>query len=139
MNKREAVKIRSRLEKERKRLQVELEELIVSSLPDSDGGRIPAEIGTEADESTELEKRVVTTNRLKASLFEVERAIEKMDLGTYGLCEKCKKAISPARLGVLPQATLCLECKHKVKVDTGSVRTNEYWTAAMPFYNSSSD
>ncbi len=139
MNKREAMKIRSRLEQEKQRLQAELEELIVGSLPDSDGGRIPSEIGIEADESTELEKRLATTSRLKASLYEVEKAIEKMDLGTYGLCEKCKKAISPARLEVLPQAALCLECKHKVRVGTGSDRGSEYSTAIVSFYNSSSE
>jgi DnaK suppressor protein len=132
-------KIRTRLENEKKRIQSELEQLIMGSLPGSDGGRIPTEIGMEADESTELEKRVATASRLKASLYEVEQAIEKLDLGTYGLCEKCKKAISPARLEVLPQAALCLECKHKTKPEKVLSGANEYWNTVMPFYDSSSN
>jgi RNA polymerase-binding transcription factor DksA len=61
-----------------------------------------------------------------------------MDLG-LGLCERCKKEINPARLEALPQATLCLDCKHKLKPDKGLSRVNEYWNEVMPFYNSLND
>ena len=42
-----------------------------------------------------------------------ERAIERMDAGTYGACESCGQAIGKARLQAFPRATLCVTCKQR--------------------------
>lgn len=42
-----------------------------------------------------------------------ERAIERMDAGTYGVCESCGQAIGKARLQAFPRATLCVTCKQR--------------------------
>jgi DnaK suppressor protein len=65
----------------------------------------------EATETLELEKRLTLENRTRQSLAIVERAIEKIGQGTYGLCDNCGKPIDPERMKALPQATLCLNCK----------------------------
>lgn len=44
-------------------------------------------------------------------IAEVERAIEKIDNTTYGICEGCGEPISLTRLQFLPFATHCIECK----------------------------
>lgn len=69
----------------------------------------------EATESMELEKRLVLENRLQNMLAEVERALVKLDGGTYGVCDICGSTIDPARMDALPQAILCLNCRQKVK------------------------
>ena len=69
----------------------------------------------EATESMELEKRLALENRLNSLLAEVERALQKLDTGTYGYCDICNTAIDPARMEALPQAILCLSCRQKVK------------------------
>jgi DnaK suppressor protein len=43
--------------------------------------------------------------------IQVERALERLDLGTYGQCEVCRKPISPERLEAFPAATCCVSCK----------------------------
>jgi RNA polymerase-binding transcription factor DksA len=63
----------------------------------------------------ELEKRLALENRLRSLLAEVDRAIQKLDSGTYGMCDMCNTAIDPARLEALPQAILCLSCRQKAK------------------------
>jgi DnaK suppressor protein len=108
--------IRARLEAEKKRIQDELAQL-VSSHP-ADERREGSPFGKreeEATESMELEKRLALENRLKALLAEVERAIQKMDSGTYGVCDVCNVAIDPARMEALPQAILCMSCRQKMK------------------------
>jgi RNA polymerase-binding transcription factor DksA len=40
----------------------------------------------------------------------VERAIERIDAGTWGTCARCDEKIEPARLEALPVAALCLSC-----------------------------
>ena len=50
-----------------------------------------------------------TTNRKK----QCEKAFEKLQKGTYGICEDCHKEINPERLEVVPEATLCISCQSK--------------------------
>ena len=44
-------------------------------------------------------------------LSSIEKALEQMRDGTYGLCEHCNKKIPLARLKALPYATTCIECQ----------------------------
>ena len=46
-------------------------------------------------------------------LAQSEKAIERMDAGTYGVCESCGQAIGKARLQAFPRATLCVPCKQR--------------------------
>jgi DnaK suppressor protein len=47
---------------------------------------------------------------LESTLARTERALAKLDAGTYGTCDGCGKAIEPARLGARPDSVLCLAC-----------------------------
>src|SRR4051812_17057100 len=47
---------------------------------------------------------------LEAGLARMERALAKLDAGTYGTCDACGEAIPPARLRAMPDSALCLEC-----------------------------
>ena len=44
-------------------------------------------------------------------LAQIQHAIERIDGGTYGICENCGKPIPKARLKALPMATLDADCK----------------------------
>lgn len=46
-------------------------------------------------------------------LEQTERALLRLDAGTYGLCEVCGKPIGKARMQAFPRATLCVEDKQK--------------------------
>jgi DnaK suppressor protein len=47
---------------------------------------------------------------LETSLERTERALAKLDEGTYGLCDGCGEPISPGRLRAMPDGVLCLAC-----------------------------
>src|SRR5436190_18325135 len=47
---------------------------------------------------------------LERTLARTERALAKLDEGTYGLCDACGEAISPGRMRALPEGVLCLKC-----------------------------
>jgi DnaK suppressor protein len=64
-----------------------------------------------ATEAFELEKSLAVEKKLADALSEINRALAKCEAGTYGICDVCGKAIEPARLEALPQASLCLSCK----------------------------
>mgnify|MGYP005624280575 CR=1 FL=1 len=109
-------KIKAKLEEERKRVQEELDQLNASVR--SDERREGSPFGKreeEATESMEFEKRLALERRLYNSLEDLDKALKKIEEGTYGICENCGQPIDPARLEVLPQAVLCLNCRQKVK------------------------
>jgi DnaK suppressor protein len=108
--------IRIRLEAEKKRLQDEINQLNSStSMEDRREGSPFGKREEEATESMEMEKRLALDNRLNNLLTEVERALQKLETGTYGVCDSCGATIDPARMEALPQAILCLSCRQKVK------------------------
>ena len=105
--------IREHLEVEHKRLSEELEQL-QNNASSSEERREGSPFGKreeEATETLELEKRLALENRVRQEIASVAHALEKIEKGTYGKCDNCGKAISPERLEVLPQASLCVNCK----------------------------
>jgi DnaK suppressor protein len=64
-----------------------------------------------ATETLELEKRLTMEKRIGEQLGEIDHALEKIEKGEYGLCERCGLPIDPARLEAMPTATLCMICK----------------------------
>lgn len=54
----------------------------------------------------------IAANRLDL-ISQLTHAIERVDRGTYGLCEVCGKAIPRVRLEAFPMATLDVECKQR--------------------------
>jgi len=47
---------------------------------------------------------------LEVTLERTERALAKLDAGTYGLCDACGEPIAPKRLQAMPGVVLCLDC-----------------------------
>jgi DnaK suppressor protein len=47
---------------------------------------------------------------LESALARTERALAKLDEGTYGTCDKCGEAIAPGRLQAMPDGVLCVAC-----------------------------
>jgi len=57
------------------------------------------------------EVTVAVVDRRARELQEVNRALEDIEAGRYGVCRECGEAIAPARLKVLPFATRCVACQ----------------------------
>ena len=49
----------------------------------------------------------------RRELASIERALARMESGTYGTCARCEEPIAPARLKALPIADLCIRCAEK--------------------------
>lgn len=47
---------------------------------------------------------------LESTIGRSERALAKLDEGTYGICDGCREPIAPARLQAMPDAALCVAC-----------------------------
>jgi DnaK suppressor protein len=67
-----------------------------------------------ADDATEAFEQTVGValqRNVETQLEAVERALAKLDDGTYGLCESCGRRIDRARLEALPHAPYCMDCQ----------------------------
>ena len=61
--------------------------------------------------NVERERDLALSAQARAAVDEIDRALAKMDAGTYGVCERCGQPIPKARLKALPYAALCVACK----------------------------
>lgn len=107
--------LRGELEADAVHLKEEIrdaEQEIVGLLRDGgDGaGNDQADVG-----STTLERdhEMSLANNARDMLDQIERALARIDDGTYGVCESCGKAIGKGRLQAFPRATLCVSCKER--------------------------
>ncbi|HLU33820.1 MAG TPA: TraR/DksA family transcriptional regulator [Natronosporangium sp.] len=59
----------------------------------------------------EREQEISLANSILERSNQVERALERLDEGSYGWCERCGDPIPVERLAAFPSATLCVKCK----------------------------
>jgi DnaK suppressor protein len=127
----------------RRSLLRELESIATHGREERDSVRIEAEAthGAVCDEGD------VSAHDLQADLDlafleirseairSIERALERIASGTYGICDDCGLAIAPARLRALPAAERCHDCedlRESHKRETQRARIPRQW--AMPFH-----
>lgn len=111
----ELAEVRKILENEAKRLREEIsdaEDGIAEMLRNSTdtGGEDQADTGSKTFER-EHEMSLAASHR--EILGQTERALARIDDGTYGICERCGNPIGKARLKAFPRATLCMTCKER--------------------------
>ena len=97
-----------RLRRELASVEAEMDELIADS--GEGAGDDQADSGTKTFEREHEMSLVINARDM---VLQTERALERIDAKTYGLCEDCGAPIGKARLQVFPRATLCMICKQK--------------------------
>jgi len=108
--------LRSRLEQEQRRLTEELKQLASSDFASAGSrGSWFGQRDEQANQSAEFRRRESSERQLREHLARVTHALQKLDRGTYGLCDNCGQPIAPERLEAIPYAALCLNCQAKKK------------------------
>jgi DnaK suppressor protein len=67
-------------------------------------------IGDGTTEAVSRLTEIGVGESLERGLARTERALAKLDDGTYGSCDGCGEQIAPARLRAMPDGVLCLAC-----------------------------
>jgi DnaK suppressor protein len=111
----EVAEVRDQLSAEADALRADIERAesdIASRLGDAvgDAGDDQADVGAK---TFEREHELALTHNSRELLGQNERAIARIETGTYGTCESCGEAIGKARLQAFPRATLCVTCKQR--------------------------
>lgn len=108
--------IKQKLLNKEKRITAE-QKLLISEDPYMNPGR-------DTDNAEEMDDAVLEdgakevldrrTDALAAVKVQVRKALAKIKLGKYGICENCGKNIEIARLEAYPEATTCVSCSSKL-------------------------
>jgi len=78
-----------------------------------DGGAFANHMADCATEEADRESAFLLADAQGRTIHEIEEAIQRIDEGVYGACERCGMQIDRRRLEVLPQARFCLKCQEK--------------------------
>jgi len=97
-----------RLKHELVLIETEMEELIADS--GEGAGDDQADSGTKTFEREHEMSLVINARDM---VLQTERALDRIDSKSYGICEDCSNPIGKERLQVFPRATLCMICKQK--------------------------
>jgi DnaK suppressor protein len=71
-------------------------------------GQDQADVGAT---SFERDHELTVVNSERDKLLQIERALGRIQDGTYGVCESCGQPVGKMRLMAFPRATLCMTCK----------------------------
>ncbi|MCC6485044.1 MAG: TraR/DksA C4-type zinc finger protein [Armatimonadetes bacterium] len=74
----------------------------------SDYGDHPGDTGSS---TFERERDIALSDNVESLIEKIDRALEKIEEGTYGTCDRCGTPIAPERLEAMPSASLCLKCQ----------------------------
>ncbi len=61
----------------------------------------------------ERDHEMSVLNNEREKLAQIDRALARIEDGTYGVCESCGQPIGKLRLMAFPRATLCMTCKQR--------------------------
>jgi RNA polymerase-binding protein DksA len=111
----ELADVRAEIESDIRALRGELEQArheLVDLMRDSgDGaGDDQADAGAK---TYEREQEIALADNAREMLRQNEHALERLEDGSYGVCESCGQPIGKLRLQAAPRATLCMPCKQR--------------------------
>lgn len=132
MNAQERKEMRERLLRLRDRITGQINFLATDNL---NRKQDDAEVDFRSEEQgTDNFDRDFALNRVSLdqdTIFEIDEAINKIQIGAYGLCENCAKAIEKARLKALPYSRMCVACQSKA--EAGRKRFRPFDSSATLF------
>jgi DnaK suppressor protein len=111
----EVAEVRKELEAEAAGLREDIstaESEIAARLGDAvgDAGDDSADAGAK---TFQREHELALTQNARELLAQIERALARIEEGSYGVCESCGEPIGKARLQAFPRAVLCVSCKQR--------------------------
>jgi YteA family regulatory protein len=138
-------KMKHLLKKQRQELQSEWDHLHETGLNLAEGestGELstydnhPADLGSETFERS---KDSALADHARFLLERIDAALEKIENGSYGLCEDCGQAIDAERLQAVPYTVRCHTCQQRIEQADTTPRPLEETVLTPPFVRTFTD
>lgn len=113
-------KVAAGRETTRKQLEAQRQEILSLYEHDLRVGSQPSDEGSEdlvdrANASYNREFMFTLSDTERLILQEIDRALQRLDGGTYGQCMHCDEAIPKPRLQAVPWTRYCVDCQERVE------------------------
>ena len=107
--------IRARLEQARASLRSDIATLAADNQAPQDDAGIGNHMADDATEVFARERDMALRSNAQDLLAQVNAALDRMDVGRYGICARCGQVIAPDRLEALPYAIYCITCQSQIE------------------------
>ena len=116
MNKRKMTTLRNRLEGRKAEIESDVSYMAdeirsIGVEQDDENGALGNHIAEDGASVAEAERIVTVTEDLQDILAQVDAALERMNEGTYGVCQRCGQKIGEERLEAFPYVAYCISCQ----------------------------
>ena len=108
--------MRAELEKRRteitddvRRMSEEIQSIGVEQ--DSEAGSVGNHFADDGSSVQESERLATMSGDMQEMLNQIDAALERIDDGTFGTCQRCGKQINPERIESFPYVAYCIECQ----------------------------
>lgn len=120
MNKRQQATLRKRLEERRAEIENDVSYMAAEMRSigidqDQENGSLGNHIADDGSNVAEAERIVTVSEDIQQILTQVNAALERMNEGQYGECQRCGKPIGKERLEAFPYVAYCIECQSLVE------------------------
>ena len=88
---------------------------LVEETGDLVSGSADNHMADTATETFDRELDYTLEDNNESVLASIDRALQRIDEGTYGTCARCGRPIPEERLEAMPYAELCIDCKREVE------------------------
>jgi RNA polymerase-binding protein DksA len=102
-------------------MRTRLDDRAASIAPRRDGeagdgfSETPVDFADRARQQTVVNESLGVAENEARLAKEIDAALERIDAGTYGICEGCGACIAANRLNAMPYAKLCIRCERRVE------------------------
>ncbi len=95
------------------------EEALKKSSQDASGdlSNVPIHMADVGTDNYERDLMIELIQSGEQGLRDIDSALEKIEEGTFGICEICRKKINKERMRAVPSASLCIDCQREEEVD----------------------
>ena len=107
--------IKKDLEKQKEALLADAGVILGNGL--NQGSEALTDLGDQASAEAEQNFTLRLREREQKLLKKIDEAIDRINEGTFGICESCGGPISVKRLKARPVTTLCIDCKTKQEAE----------------------
>ena len=108
--------LRRALQERRDTIQAELDRMgdelrWIGMDQEDEKGSLSNHFADDGSNVMEAERITTVTDDIRDILAQVNSALERMDDGKYGLCQRCGKPINEERLEAFPYVAHCIDCQ----------------------------
>ena len=78
---------------------------------EDEAGSLGNHLADDGSDVMEQERLSTISADLQDMVRQIDRALERMDDGSYGICQRCGQPINPERLEAFPYVAYCIDCQ----------------------------